>query len=415
MKTGVIEASVDPGICLIPLKVNPKSAETEEIAFDKFFSPLETIKSGKYSWQENITKGFNDNASKNPIFNKLLNKINPVIGDSIEGKLMNVLVNLNFAISTLKNLEGSSPNKEVDLLSYINEILDGINLSLGKINNFRAFYDDNSNVVRIIDEHKTEDSIKELITIPNFGLESIVYDYSFSSNIDPKLASKVVIATGGENSGIKDFAEDVLTYKQLNIDVRDRFAKTIRPALPLPNNFQEKNKIDYIKASQKLFDHICNIYNLESVTKTDTINDLTNSFQEASNTNQKYYKDKATTLLIPLDISLKMDGITGILPYNAFLLPDNRLPLRYQGKVAFIIFSIDHEFENNQWNTILKGQIIYRNNPSKIIDNRIASDNAINPPKKPPLTQSTSRIYFLWRFFRFTIFRSRLYTTCLLN
>jgi hypothetical protein len=53
-----------------------------------------------------------------------------------------------------------------------------------------------------------------------------------------------------------------------------------------------------------------------------------------------------------------MDGITGILPYTAFLLPDNRLPLRYQNsKVAFIIFSIDHEFENNQWNTILKGQL----------------------------------------------------------
>jgi hypothetical protein len=43
---------------------------------------------------------------------------------------MNVLINIDFAIRVLKDLENK--NQEVDLLSYINEILDGINLSLGK-------------------------------------------------------------------------------------------------------------------------------------------------------------------------------------------------------------------------------------------------------------------------------------------
>ena len=35
-----------------------------------------------------------------------------------------------------------------------------------------------------------------------------------------------------------------------------------------------------------------------------------------------------------------MDGIAGILPYNAFLIPDNRLPERYRGRVGFAVFSI---------------------------------------------------------------------------
>jgi hypothetical protein len=387
IKTGVIEASIDPGICLIPLSVNPKAGETPIIAFDKFFSGLDTLKEGGYGWEGDVKTG-NDNISKNLIHRPELNKVNKTLGKSFEGKLMNVLINLKFAASTLKNLESNSSNKEVDLLSYINEILDGINLSLGKINNFRAFYDDNSNVVRIIDEHKTQDSIKELLTIPNFGLGSIAYDYSFSSNIDPKTAAKIVIATGGENGGIKDFAEDVLTYQQLNKNVRDRFAQIIHPSLPAPNNFYEET-LTALKSSQKLFDQIFYVYSLGQILDENTTANIINAYQDASNTNQKYYKDKATTLLIPLDISLKIDGITGILPYNAFLLPDNRLPLRYQGKVAFIIFSIDHEFENNQWNTILKGQIIYRNNPSNIIDARTVSDNAKNPPKFTPPTQTT--------------------------
>ena len=359
MKTGVLEATSDPSVCMIPLKINTKSNESENEAFDKFFTPLDTRKKEKYSWQDDSSEPkFNED--KNLIVNKdTLNKINPVL-DPLDNKLMNVLVNIGFAIDTLKNLENQ--DREVDLLSYINAILDGINLSLGKINNFRAFFDDCSNVVRIIDEHKTENFEKELLTIPNFGLDSITYDYAFSSNIDPKLAAKIVIAAQGQNGGIKDFSEDVLTYQRLNIDIRDRFAPQIKPALPPSKNIQVQSKQEQTKVAQRLFDHIYRIYSLDELVDSSTMDNLLKTFNDTSNIQQKYYKDKNSTLLIPLDISLKIDGITGILPYNAFLLPENRLPLRYQNSnVAFIIFSIDHEFESNQWNTILKGQLIYRN------------------------------------------------------
>jgi len=384
MKTGVVEASVDPGKCLIPLNINAKENEDAVSTFDKFFSPLNTVKSELYKWQENG----DSNHDKNLVIdqNKELNRINDTFksttGESIDGKLMNVLVNIDFAINTLIDLEGNDGN--VDLLSYINALLDGINLSLGKINNFRVFFDDCSNVVRIIDEHKTEEiKDSELLILPNFGLDSITYDYGFSSNIGPNLAAEIVIAAQGQNGGIKQFSEDVLSYQQLNINVRDRFATGIYPPLPLPSNTEEQNKIDSIKASQKLFNHIHNIYSLDDASKNEdgSVN-LLNAFQDTSRTSIKYHKDKATTLLIPLDINLRIDGITGIMPYNAFLLPENRLPLRYQNNnVAFIIFSIDHEFENNQWTSILKGQIIYRGNPSNIVDDRPINPDLQNLPR----------------------------------
>jgi len=377
MKTGVLEASSDPSVCLVPLKINTKGNESPNEAFDKFFTPLDTRKDTPYIWQGNPS-GFKSNESKNLVVNKSLNKINPVLKDFTSGKLMKVLISLEFAITTLKDLENQ--NQEVDLLSYINALLDGINISLGKINNFRAFFDDCSNVVRIIDEHKTENFEKELLTIPNFGLNSITYDYSFSSNIDPKIAAKVVIAAQGQNGGIKDFSEDVLTYQRLNIDVRDKFASQIIPALLPSNNTQVQKKIEQEKVAQKLFDHLYKIYSLDELVDPSTMNNLLKTFNDTSNIQQKYYKDKNSTLLIPLDISLKIDGITGILPYNAFLLPENRLPLRYQNSnVAFIIFSIDHEFESNQWNTILKGQLIYRNGVD-INDNRPKRSGIDLPP-----------------------------------
>ncbi len=59
-------------------------------------------------------------------------------------------------------------------------------------------------------------------------------------------------------------------------------------------------------------------------------------------------------------MSITIDGMSGILPYNAFLLPNNRLPKRYRNRVAFIVFSINHTFDNNQWKTTLRGQTIIR-------------------------------------------------------
>jgi hypothetical protein len=58
--------------------------------------------------------------------------------------------------------------------------------------------------------------------------------------------------------------------------------------------------------------------------------------------------------------------MSGILPYNAFQIPDNRLPERYRGKVAFAVFSINHSFENNNWFTTLRGQTIMLDTPTSI-------------------------------------------------
>jgi hypothetical protein len=45
--------------------------------------------------------------------------------------------------------------KSVNLIEYVNAILDGINLSLGKVNNLRAFVGDDGKVLRIVDEERS--------------------------------------------------------------------------------------------------------------------------------------------------------------------------------------------------------------------------------------------------------------------
>lgn len=69
------------------------------------------------------------------------------------------------------------------------------------------------------------------------------------------------------------------------------------------------------------------------------------------------------SIVIPLDFSLEMDGISGIIPNSAFEVPANILPKTYltkkgESKIGFILHTIDHNFNNNKWTTKITGQTI---------------------------------------------------------
>jgi LAS superfamily LD-carboxypeptidase LdcB len=73
------------------------------------------------------------------------------------------------------------------------------------------------------------------------------------------------------------------------------------------------------------------------------------------------------SVILPLDFSLEMDGIAGIIPHSAFEIPTNSLPSNYivktgadkgLSKIAFILHTIDHNFNNNKWTTKITGQTL---------------------------------------------------------
>jgi hypothetical protein len=91
-------------------------------------------------------------------------------------------------------------------------------------------------------------------------------------------------------------------------------------------------------------------------------------FDSTLNTFREIYSNPAVdkyrgTVILPLDFSLEMDGISGIIPNSAFEIPPNSLPSSYltkkgESKIAFILHSIDHNFGNNKWTTKITGQTL---------------------------------------------------------
>ena len=371
---GPIVASLNPHTCLVPFISN--------INYEKFLQPLD-INTPNSPWWKFGEEG---NAHKN-IDLKKYNRINEVYKPSDfsvdltyggGGKLFNALININFARKCLKNTTDSDGNTSV--LDFLTKILDGVNQSLGGINNFRPFVDECGLILRIVDEKILKPIEKpndpRLVIIPSFGLDTLVYDGGFTSAITPKLASQIVIATQGIGGGITEFSEDVLSYQKLNENVLDRFSTykfiPVSKDRETDQKLKKQEEARQLKSLQRLYDQFYYIYSpspTSTIDEPDCKNMLgaykTLQGERSKQTNPKGNNNNNSSILIPLEYSLTLDGISGILPYNAFLIPNNRLPKNYQDRVAFAVFSVNHSFQDNNWLTTLRGQTLLLQGPTK--------------------------------------------------
>jgi hypothetical protein len=94
-----------------------------------------------------------------------------------------------------------------------------------------------------------------------------------------------------------------------------------------------------------------------------------NTYREVFSDPYKSGDDNAFNagVILPLDFSLEMDGLSGIIPHSAFVIPSDSLPQSYliqsgseagKQKVAFILHTIDQNFNNNKWTTKITGQTL---------------------------------------------------------
>lgn len=286
--------------------------------------------------------------------------------------LMNVLLNVEFIVATLDALVDE--RKEVKLDKFLNEILKGINESTGGINEFRVSFEDESFCVRLLDEQKLNDNTGEIKygVIDVLGLGSIVHNYSFASKITPKLGQMLIISAQAD-AGKKQAAQDASAIGTWNQYVKDRIVpnkvdsvalgesgeQNTAPPAPAEGEGQPESPDDQLSR------HIKGIY--------EKFNYSADDIEAAKATlKEKYTKIKANSeptkasQMIPLEMSIKMDGLSGILVNQTFMVPPQRLPLSYRPpdggdktNVAFIVRKIENSIENNKWYTNISGQSIH--------------------------------------------------------
>jgi hypothetical protein len=247
-------------------------------------------------------------------------------------------------------------------------LLEPIQHALGGINKFDIFIDPDDNVGRIIDnnyieENKTKNS---KFTLKTTGLGSIVRTRRLESTIFPSAATMIAIAARGANTD-NTMGLDVDSMIHFNQGLRDR----IFPAKITPDNDStlksEQQKSKVAKINETVTD--LNRYSaLLSATLEDKntaemqrlIDSLTSGLNSMLTVIKKADTDKTKKInnfIIPINLQLTIDGISGINIGEVFTVPASELPASYSNtNIGFIVKGVSHDMQGNDWTTTITTQ-----------------------------------------------------------
>ena len=354
--------SVDPDVCLIPLNISPnayKALFPNEI-YDGIISRTPFAQSSSDDYVSNqVRTGFTTKQDIN----------------ESRGRLMNIGVNIDFVLKTLKSQSTSDADNNVYLRSFLETLMEEINKSLGNINQFRVGYYDDGNTVRIYEDQlinapdgqdtiSKENQDKNTLFpsgIPVVGKNSIVRSLELKTDTSTRIGSQIAISAQAGNFG--ELNQDASGLGSLNndsnINLVDRIMQQKNTAVnPKRTDSTEITTAD--KAAADLFNsHVYNIYN-QRIFSTSDVETAKNYYSSAANKLKAETKSTKSRISLPISINIGMDGITGLSILEGFTIPTDVLPNQYidsngRSKVGFTVAGLSHNIQNNQWTTNIRG------------------------------------------------------------
>ena len=280
-----------------------------------------------------------------------------------ESEILNIYLNVDYILDCWQSTsEGSDKN----VVTFVKSILNGMNETLGYINDLDIHYEEEETTYYIVDRKVTPS--KEDLANSNIdlvGLNSMLENLSFTSKVSANISSMIAIAAqaSSTNAGL-----DILNMQTWGAGLQDRHLAT--KSIGKKTNNEDKDEEEIKSIDIKKF-----IKWLKIVNSSNTIPNsswIDRESVSAFAAVHKYIMTKASDAetkfvgtnpggLIPFELSFTMAGIAGIRIGQAFTIPDSILPERYRGNIAFLVTHVDHSIKNNRWITDIQTQMIVAN------------------------------------------------------
>ena len=288
-------------------------------------------------------------------------------------------MNIYLSFKTIGEVLSSNTDKigNVSIYNFIKELCSEINESFANVTNLEPVIDESKNVLSIIDSSKNKSSKKGIYELNPYGFNnsegSFVRKVDLKTAITPAYATMVTVGAtaGGYVKGVEATA-----FSNWNKGVNDRFKMRITPPTTTTSQSTPSSQIkDAILSFQKTFltqtnsmltplgipTNIENGINLSSGKWLNSVFFNDEMIETNKQIAQEYFrayqareKDGSSLGFIPFNVSLKMDGISGIKIYNEIILNTRFLPSNYAKNLSFIVTGVDHQLSGNDWETSLK-------------------------------------------------------------
>jgi len=343
------QISSDPFICLIPIKNSENQTSILENA----------LRTGTGNTNTNNSKGKTETTGWDYFTTDTPGpNLSAYIVDDNIGKVMNIFVNIDFIAKTLE--QGVDRNGKSNLLTFLSNLLNGINDSLGNVNKLEAQYDNETNLVKIIEGSKLDvdstGSIK-IATFESYGVKvgtagSFLTNVDFQVQLPPNMAAMATISAQAKGNIP---GENATGLSKLNKGIVDRIVTTRLGKESL--GVEDKSQI-FSKQIDIMTTQLKSLYkNLSYQQKNVEILKSINRDTALYTTGEDAINEKSSSpFFMPFNLSLEMDGLSGMRNYERFAITEQILPYSYRpndqgGVIDFLIKGVSHTISNNQWKT----------------------------------------------------------------
>jgi hypothetical protein len=306
------------------------------------------------------------------------NKLNKILGTDFfsqtnknEFNYMHIHLNIDLLSTVLEaniNSEG-----DLALIDFLLSLCTQLNSSLSGLTEFTPFVDTDTNTLSIINKRNSDAIIKNPAPPSKFQIGflhtgaqgsaaikdgSFVTEVSVNSTIPPDMAKIISIGAQDQNNSNDPGA---LGFSAWNKGYIDRIVPEKKQASPTSasqaeisasmeadeNNLQNTLYAGYYSAEEFKYN--------EDLTKLE------------SDVNKYFKKDSAreieagrasSPLLIPISLSLTLDGLSGMKIFQKYTITDEFLPQSYRDNIEFIIKGLSHNIDESGWVTKIEGQFM---------------------------------------------------------
>lgn len=338
-------------------------------------------------------------------------------GENQYGKLMFCYFNMVFILQLLEDLKDK--DGKVPIVSLLNSLMSGFCKATGNFNSITPKIDYNTNTIIFIDKTALPDR-ESLIINKNstqfnvYGLETVsgsivggsfIRDMQLKTEITPDLANIITI---GATAGGYVTGTDAIAISNLTKGTRDRIKPIISSPTSTKLSSEKENKeiVDtYQEAVDAFYTFLSGItvstsdfgpsetlptWNEDAFTNfTSTQRQLLEYDQKQSTTSARNldnpYASSPNSGFLPFNLTLTMDGLSGMKIYNKFFIDSKFLPENYPDTMEFVITNVSHAIQNNIWVTNITSVAIPRypigtKSTNKSLNKKITKGSPLQSP-----------------------------------
>lgn len=336
--------------------------------------------------------------------------------------LNGILSSVNSALGGINNLEATVDEVTNTVIIRDKNPLPNMDLVISTLNTFYKSKGTNkklSNESAFFDlyGYSTEEYSPTNPTYNKAGHASFIKDFNFTTEITPQLSTMLTVGATADSTVV---GENSTAFSRFNRGLTDRFKKSIA-TLKSPNTNDIISKItifptnanselinDLDKEQKALTDqyggeyrrYMVYVINLAAPTfkfnneEADTYKSAVVNFNTYVQQIREILFKKANiknntippflpgTGFIPFNMSVTMDGMSGMKIYNKLNINTEYLPTNYPDTAEFLIKNIIHKIENNKWYTTLESIVTVKGKYKSKNGNKLP-DGGSNPNPNP--------------------------------